>query len=215
MHLHSWQHGNIICLSFPALRYESEMKILHKSAITQRCRWKQRYSSTCFIHYSLIKILWNLYIYKRVKWSCPGVVQGMDRGIALLFHDHGTRRGWAVSSTPQPHFTPGKDPVPILQEAGWAPGPVWTGRKFRRHRDSIPDLLAHSQSLYRLTYPTHTHIYIYIYTHRLHNIYIGNLLRAWNTRGGESHYRMMKAANMSTAVSSFSKNTRFCFYRKT
>ena len=27
---------------------------------------------------------------------------------------------------PQPHFTPRKDPVPILQEAGWAPGPVWT-----------------------------------------------------------------------------------------
>ena len=31
-----------------------------------------------------------------------------------------------VSSTPRPHFTHGKDPVPILQEAGWAPGPVWT-----------------------------------------------------------------------------------------
>ena len=30
--------------------------------------------------------------------------------------------GWMVSSTPRPHFTPGKDPVPILQEAGWAPG---------------------------------------------------------------------------------------------
>jgi len=27
-----------------------------------------------------------------------------------------------VSSTPRPQFTPGKDPVPILQEAGWAPG---------------------------------------------------------------------------------------------
>ena len=29
----------------------------------------------------------------------------------------------------QPHApaasTPGKDPVPIVQEAGWAPGPVW------------------------------------------------------------------------------------------
>jgi hypothetical protein len=25
-----------------------------------------------------------------------------------------------VSSTPRPHFTPGKDPEPILQEAGWA-----------------------------------------------------------------------------------------------
>ena len=24
-------------------------------------------------------------------------------------------------------FPPGKDPVPIVQEAGWAPGPVWTG----------------------------------------------------------------------------------------
>jgi hypothetical protein len=24
-------------------------------------------------------------------------------------------------------FTPGKDPVPIVQEAGWAPWPVWTG----------------------------------------------------------------------------------------
>ena len=41
-----------------------------------------------------------------------------------------------VSSTPRPHFTPGKDPVPILQEAGWAPGPIRTGRKSRPHRDS-------------------------------------------------------------------------------
>ena len=24
-------------------------------------------------------------------------------------------------------FTPRNDPVPIVQEAGWAPGPVWTG----------------------------------------------------------------------------------------
>jgi len=27
----------------------------------------------------------------------------------------------------RPLFTPGKDPVVIVQEAGWAPGPVWTG----------------------------------------------------------------------------------------
>ena len=45
-----------------------------------------------------------------------------------------------VSSTPRPHFTPRKDPVPIVQEAGWAPGPVRTGRKSRSHRDSILDL---------------------------------------------------------------------------
>ena len=79
--------------------------------------------------------------------------QRVGRGIALLFHDRGTRRGWVVSSTPQPHFMPGKDSVPILQEAGWAPGPVWMGTKSHRHRVSIPDRPAHSQSLYRLSYP--------------------------------------------------------------
>jgi len=66
-----------------------------------------------------------------------------------------------VSSTPRPHFTPGKDTVPIVQEAGWAPGPVWTGGKSRPHRDSIPDRLARGLSLYRLSYPAHTVLNIY------------------------------------------------------
>jgi len=93
----------------------------------------------------------------KVKWSRyrPCVAQRVGRGIALLFHDRGTRRGWVVSRTPQPNFTPGKDPVPILQEAGWAPGPVWTGGKSRSHRDSIPDRPARSQSLYWLSYRAH------------------------------------------------------------
>ena len=34
---------------------------------------------------------------------------------------------WGISVTPRPLFTPWKDPVPIVHEAGWAPGPVWTG----------------------------------------------------------------------------------------
>ena len=61
-----------------------------------------------------------------------------------------------VSSTPRPHFTPGKDPVPILQEAGWAPGPVWTGAE-----NLVPTGIrspyrpARSQSLYRLRYAAH------------------------------------------------------------
>ena len=75
-----------------------------------------------------------------VKWSRyrPGVAQRVGRGIDLLFHDRGSRRRWVVSNTPRPHFTSGKDPLPILQEAGWARGPVWTGEKSRPHRDSIP-----------------------------------------------------------------------------
>ena len=70
-----------------------------------------------------------------IKVKCSryraGVVQRVGRGIALVFHDRGTRRGWVVNSTPRPHFAPGKDTVPILQKAGWAPGPVWTGGKSR------------------------------------------------------------------------------------
>ena len=79
----------------------------------------------------------------------------VGRGIALLFHDHGTRRGWVIISAPRPHFTSGKDLVPILQEAGWAPVPVWKGGKSHPHQDSIVDCPACSQSLYQLSYPGH------------------------------------------------------------
>jgi hypothetical protein len=51
-----------------------------------------------------------------------------SRGLTLLFHDHGTRRGVRGSaSRPGRSLPPGKDPVSIVQEAGWAPGLVWTG----------------------------------------------------------------------------------------
>jgi hypothetical protein len=103
-------------------------------------------------------------IYCKVKVKCT-LVQALrlckgrtahrgSRGIALPFHDHFTRRGWGVSVTPRPLFTPGKDPVPFVQEAGWAPGPVWTGAE-----NLVPtgirslDRPARSQSLYTLSYP--------------------------------------------------------------
>ena len=70
------------------------------------------------------------------------MVQRVGRGIPVFFHDRGTR-----SILP-----PGKDPVSILPEAGCAPGPVWTGGKYRPHRDSIPGSPARSQSLYRLSH---------------------------------------------------------------
>ena len=38
----------------------------------------------------------------------------------------------------------GKEPVPIVQEAAWAPAPVWTGGISRPHEDSIPDYPAYS-----------------------------------------------------------------------
>ena len=88
---------------------------------------------------------------------CTGrtVHRGSSR-IALSFHDHGTRRGWGVSVMPRPLFTPGKDPVPILQEAGWARGAVWTGSEnIAPTGIRSPDRPVRSQSLYRLSYPAH------------------------------------------------------------
>jgi len=116
-----------------------------------------------FVHtdvwsWNLSWIMTFIWSYRNIRlWSRyrPGVTQRVGRGIALLFHEPGTRRGWVISSTLRPHFTPGKDPVPIIQEAGWAPGPVWTGRESRPHRDSIPDRPARSQSLYWLSYRAH------------------------------------------------------------
>ena len=35
--------------------------------------------------------------------------------------------GWGGQSHAPVASTPGKDPVTIEQEAGWAQGPVWTG----------------------------------------------------------------------------------------
>ena len=45
-----------------------------------------------------------------------------SRGIALLFHDHGTRRAWGVSVTPQPLFTPGKTRYPLYRRLGGPQG---------------------------------------------------------------------------------------------
>ena len=37
--------------------------------------------------------------------------------------------GWVLNDTPWPLYPQETDPVPILQEAVWAPGPVRTGGK--------------------------------------------------------------------------------------
>jgi hypothetical protein len=80
-----------------------------------------------------------------------------SRGIALLFLDLGTRRGIRVSVTPRPLSTPGKDPVPIVQQAGWAPGPIWTGAENLAPTGiRSPYRPSRSQSLYRLSYPANT-----------------------------------------------------------
>jgi hypothetical protein len=94
-----------------------------------------------------------------------------SRGTTLPFLDHGTRRGWGDSVTPQLLFTPRKDPVPIVQEVGRAPGPVWTGAENLTPTGiQTPDHLDCSQSLYWLCYPAH---------YKMDTLYI-NPYPAWN-----------------------------------
>ena len=60
---------------------------------------------------------------------------------------------------PRLHLTPGKDPVPLVQEAGWASGPVWTGAENLAPTGiRSPDRLAPRQSLYRLRYLAHKNV---------------------------------------------------------
>ena len=53
----------------------------------------------------------------------------------------------------RPIITPGKEPVPILQEVVWDRGPVWTGAEnLALTGIRSPDRPARRQSPYRLRY---------------------------------------------------------------
>ena len=103
----------------------------------------------------LVPLAYKVTLVLQALRLCTGrTVHRGSRGIALHFLDHGTRRGWGVSVTPRPLFTPGRDPVPNVQEGGWALGPVWTGAENLAPTGiRSPDRPARSQSLYRLSYP--------------------------------------------------------------
>jgi hypothetical protein len=60
--------------------------------------------------------------------------------------------GWSM---PHPDcFNPGSKTVAIVQDTGWARGPVWTGAEnLAPTRISSLDCPAHSESLYSLSYP--------------------------------------------------------------
>jgi len=66
------------------------------------------------IGFKLVKVKVNFTLEQTTK---------AQRGVCLTSALDGG--GWSTSRPGR--FTPGKDPVPIVQEAGWAPGPVRTG----------------------------------------------------------------------------------------
>jgi hypothetical protein len=69
------------------------------------------------------------------------------------------------SLAPRPgRFTPGeRDPVPTVQDAGWAPGPIWmAAENLAPTGIRSPDRPSRSESLYRLSYrgPLTTYIFL-------------------------------------------------------
>ena len=79
-----------------------------------------------------------------------------SRGIALPFHDHGTRRGERSASRPGRSLPPGKTRYPLYRRLG---GPQDRSGRVRKISPPTairyPDRPAGSQSLYRLRYLAH------------------------------------------------------------
>jgi hypothetical protein len=77
-----------------------------------------------------------------VKFTLGQATKG-EGGVKVYpysFFNLGARWGGWLAPRPS-RSTPGKDPVPTVQEAGWASEPVWTGAENLApppHRDSIP-----------------------------------------------------------------------------
>jgi hypothetical protein len=69
-----------------------------------------------------------------------------SRGVVYSFFNLGARWGWVVNATPRPLYARERDPVPIVQEAGWAPGPVLMGVKTLLNSGRFSDKLAVLQS---------------------------------------------------------------------
>ena len=97
---------------------------------------------------------------------------------------------WSAARPSRP-IPPGKDSVPIVQEAGWAPALVWTGGKSRPTRIRSPDHPARSQSLYRLSYPAHKLV--------MQNVLLSNLQQMFKGTtpclNTEADMHMQKACN--------------------
>ena len=72
-----------------------------------------------------------------------------------------------VNATPRQLYPRERNPAPIVQEAGWTPGPVWSGAEKSRHTGiRSSERPARSGSLYRLSYRGPQYV---TYKHYLNN----------------------------------------------
>ena len=118
--LNAWLVSSRCACSFRVQWDAALLPLLHVPKITFKAFWVICRSNP-----------WTPYrVKKKVKYTivqalrfCTGrTAHRGSRGIALLFHDHGTRRGWGVSVTPRPLFTPGKTRYPLYRSLGCPQG---------------------------------------------------------------------------------------------
>ena len=123
-----------------------------------------------------------------------------------------------VNATPRPLYSLERDPVSILQEAGWTPGPVWTSTE-NVATTGIRSLgrPARSESLCRLRYPS---------PHKLcnknvikYNIFKAIPIQAWAGPYSSRRLRLpefldnrhMKVATSSAHHPGNTPGTHFCY----
>ena len=129
------------------------MSVTHKkNSKNFQHRWSTQYYIYATPFQNCVRVKVNCTLVQALRLCTGRTVHRGSRGVALPCHDHGTRRGWGVSITPCLLFTPGKDLVPNVQVAGWAP--VWTGAEnLAPTRIQSLDRPACSRWLYWLRYP--------------------------------------------------------------
>ena len=73
------------------------------------------------MHLKKVKVKVKVTLVQALRLCTDSTARRGSRGIAISFLDHGTRRGEGSASRPG-RSSPGKDPVPIVQEAGGPQG---------------------------------------------------------------------------------------------
>ena len=112
-----------------------------------------------------------------IKFTLVQATEVQRRSNVLLysFFDLDARWGCVVNATPRPLCPREAESLPIVQEAGWATGPVWTGAEnLAPQWDSIPRPSKPSDTETPKTecrtshwvMPSHTHTHTHTHTHR-------------------------------------------------
>ena len=121
-----------------------------------------------WIVFNLKRVNFTLFKKVKVKWSRyrPGVAQKVGRGIALLFHDRGTRRGERSAARPGRTLPPGKTRYPLYRRLGGPQGR--SGRAENLVPTGIRSRTVQSvaQSLYRLSYSAHNFTVLQVPQHK-------------------------------------------------